>query len=82
MRLKGKTALVTGAAQGFGFGIAETFVREGARVAAIDISPAALDALVADFAADKVIPIDIYDATLAKQTVSLIIKNTDPAVCP
>ena len=33
MRLKGKTALVTGAAQGFGFGIAETFVREGARVA-------------------------------------------------
>ena len=33
-------------------------------------------------AADKVIPIDIYDATLAKQTVSLIIKNTDPAVCP
>ena len=33
-------------------------------------------------AADKVIPIDIYDATLAKQTVSLIIKNTDTAVCP
>ena len=38
MRLKGKTALVTGAAQGFGFGIAETFVREGARVAVLDIN--------------------------------------------
>ncbi len=38
MRLKGKTALVTGAAQGFGFGIAETFVREGARVAVLDLN--------------------------------------------
>jgi len=37
MRLKGKSALVTGAGQGFGFGIAEAFVREGARVACLDI---------------------------------------------
>lgn len=37
MRLQGKTALVTGAAQGFGYGIAETFVREGAKVAVLDI---------------------------------------------
>lgn len=38
MRLKGKTALVTGAAQGFGLGIARRFAAEGARVAILDLN--------------------------------------------
>src|SRR5580700_5912003 len=38
MRLSGKSAIVTGAGQGFGLGIAETFAREGARVACLDIN--------------------------------------------
>jgi 3-oxoacyl-[acyl-carrier protein] reductase len=38
LRLRNKTAIVTGAAQGFGYGIAETFIREGALVALLDIN--------------------------------------------
>jgi len=37
MRLEGKTAFVTGAASGFGKGIAQRFAAEGARVAVVDV---------------------------------------------
>ena len=38
MRLKDKTAIVTGAGSGFGRGIATRFALEGARVGVIDIN--------------------------------------------
>ncbi|MFQ1062334.1 SDR family oxidoreductase [Bordetella trematum] len=38
MRLKGKTAIITGAGSGFGEGIAITFAREGANVVVADIN--------------------------------------------
>ncbi|MCF6315034.1 MAG: SDR family oxidoreductase [Marinosulfonomonas sp.] len=38
MRLKGKTAIITGAGSGFGAGIAAKFVAEGARVMVADIN--------------------------------------------
>lgn len=43
-RLEGKIALVSGASQGFGRGILETFIHEGASVPALDLQ--ATDRLV------------------------------------
>jgi NAD(P)-dependent dehydrogenase (short-subunit alcohol dehydrogenase family) len=57
MRLEGKLAIVTAAASGMGRAGVERFVREGARVAAIDIDPLALESLVREFGADRVRPI-------------------------
>jgi 3-oxoacyl-[acyl-carrier protein] reductase len=45
MRLDGKTTLVTGAASGFGRAIAETYIREGARVAVVDLNAAGAHAV-------------------------------------
>lgn len=39
-RLEGKIALVSGSTQGFGRGILDTFIREGARVLGIDLQAA------------------------------------------
>ena len=39
MRLKGKTAIITGAGSGFGAGIARRFAEEGAQVVVNDVNP-------------------------------------------
>lgn len=48
MRLRNKTAIVTGAGQGFGLGIAQAFVREGAVVALLDINQESVERAAAD----------------------------------
>ena len=49
MRLADKVALVTGAGSGMGAVIAETFAREGARVALLDVNEQAAKDVAATF---------------------------------
>lgn len=51
MRLEGKTAIVTGAASGFGAGIARRFVAEGAQVMIADMNYTAAKELAAEIGA-------------------------------
>lgn len=71
MRLGGKLAIVTAAASGMGRAGVETFVREGARVAAIDIAAEPLEALAGQYDADRVIPL-VADLSAPDQARSSI----------
>lgn len=58
MRLNGKLAVITAGASGIGRAGVRRFVKEGARVAAIDINRAALDSLAKEFDGGRVIAIE------------------------
>lgn len=72
-RLADRTALITGAASGFGAGIAERFVAEGARVIIADIDGAAAEAKAGQLGAGvQWIAVDVaQDASVAAMAATL-----------
>ncbi|MGI9509226.1 MAG: glucose 1-dehydrogenase [Geminicoccaceae bacterium] len=70
MRLENKTALVTGGASGFGTGIAETFAREGAQVAVVDINEGGARNVANDIGSGTIsIGCDVADGNSVKAAV-------------
>ena len=71
--LDGRTAVITGGAQGIGYAIAERFVAEGARVVLGDLNPEATEAAVAALggpAVAKAVRCDVVDAEQVAALVS------------
>lgn len=54
MRLKSKVAIITGGAQGFGYGIAERYVQEGCNVMLVDIQAHAVEQATARLQAQAI----------------------------
>jgi glucose 1-dehydrogenase len=69
-RLKGRRALVTGAARGIGFAIAERFTAEGAQVTLVDLIEDAGRAAAAALASASFIAADVSNADDVRRIVS------------
>ncbi len=76
MRLNGKRALITAAAQGIGRASALAFAREGARVTAVDINQAGLRLLQAEALG---ITIEVLDVTDADAVTAFVAAHQDGA---
>lgn len=74
MKLQGKTAIVTGGASGFGLGIAQKFIAEGATVLIADINGAAADEAASDLGAFAAQCDVASDADVAALTATAIDK--------
>jgi len=83
MRLKGKTAIVTGAGSGFGAGIARKFAAEGAQVIVADIDAKGAEAVAAEIGgtaqlcnvAERASVEALRDAALAVGPVDILVNN-------
>ena len=73
MRLKDKTAIVTGAGSGFGEGIAKRFAQEGAKVAVLDLRADAAERVAREIGGDAVaVTADVGDGPSVHRAVEQV----------
>ncbi len=71
-RLKGKVAIITGAAQGIGYATARKFLDEGAKVIACDISRSLIDAALTSLSTYGAIDGAVVDVTVREQIDAMV----------
>ncbi|ESW66965.1 L-iditol 2-dehydrogenase [Mesorhizobium sp. M1060] len=77
MRLKGKSALITGSARGIGRAFAEAYTREGATVAIADINLAAAENTAAEIGANAYpVRLDVSDLASIQASVKAVETKT------
>jgi len=76
MRLEGKSALITGAAQGIGRGFAQAYIREGATVAIADINRAAAEQTATELGDQAyAVHIDVSDQSSIDAAIEAVVER-------
>ena len=75
MRLQDKVAVITGAAQGIGLGIAQRFSKEGARVMMLDVNEDVGTRAAADISGARFFCTDVSDKAAVDSTIDEIIAD-------